>query len=106
MSTREERGTTQTATASRKALTTQIDDSGLACSCLAMLGSAVLAMLPSRTDMARPIEYLNMAQLRWVGGKPSVAAISLGTEMVNSDILRTAPRLPRRAWSARHDPAV
>src|ERR1700691_5239337 len=99
ISTSEDRGTTQIPTVSRKALTTQMEAAGLAWSCTAILGSAVLAMLPSSTDMAKPTRELSIAHRRCVLGKPSVKPISLETGIVISDIC-TAP-LPGQCENAR-----
>src|SRR5215472_11741446 len=86
MSTTEDSGTTQTATASKNAFTTQIDVAGLACSCVAMLGRAVLAMLPSRTDMESPMQYVSIAQPRLPAGSPSLGATAPERSTVISDM--------------------
>src|ERR1700684_3683019 len=92
MSTRDDIGTTHIATAIRNAFTTQIEASGLACNCTAIDGSAVLAMLPSSTDIDSPIRYVNIAQRRSLGGNPSAGApISLVISKLTSD-MQSHPR--------------
>src|SRR5574340_1715874 len=88
MSASDESGSTQTATASRKALTTQIEASGLAPSCDAIEGNAVLAMFPSSTDIDNPIRYVNIAQRRCSAGKPSPGTASPKISVTTSDMLR------------------
>ena len=49
---------------------------GVACMSCAMVGSAMLAIEVTSTDMATAIATASMARHRWCGGSPSVTSIS------------------------------
>jgi len=72
-------------------LTTQIAFAGAARSSAAMVGSAILAIIPSSTDMARAISITNIARSRCRGGSPSRACLAFISSLNRREPLNSMP---------------
>ena len=77
MSPIEANGSSVTVTASWYAFTTQIDAAGVTCMSRAIVGSAILAIEVTSTDMATAMATVSIARHRCGGGSPSVTSGSL-----------------------------
>src|SRR5271163_1009388 len=100
-------GNSETVTASWKALTIQIALSGATANCRAIVGSAIVTMLPSSTAMVSAMARVENARRRCGLSRPSWAWPATGTDIGSGRFKAGRPRCASRAPpSSRRPPQI